>query len=243
MKRPCLNKTVRRAPGEYRQGNGKLMLEERFVGYEQLAGRQPLQPWIALLGLDGSGKSSVVARLEELSSLDITVIHRRPNIAYRSTTSNQNESGISHYAKPPHSKLKSLLKLGAMVADWHLGYWTQIHRSRRKGGLVISDRHSLLDLIADPLRYRYTGSANLVPLAIRLTPMPTCVFFLDGPVSVLQARKPELSPEKAAELRTAYLQLMRMLPNGRIVNAAQSLDQVVAEVIHHLVYSMEGSNE
>jgi thymidylate kinase len=73
--------------------------------------------------------------------------------------------------------------------------------------------------------------------------MPTCVFFLDGPVSVLQARKPELSPEKAAELRTAYLQLMRMLPNGRIINAAQSLDQVVAEVIHHLVYLMEGSNE
>ncbi len=219
------------------------MLKERFVGYEQLANRHALQPWIALLGLDGSGKSSVVERLQQLSPLKITVIHRRPGIAYRSKTSAQKSSGITHYGKPPHNKVKSIFKLAAMVLDWQLGYWTKVHPRRRKGELVISDRHSLLDLIADPLRYRFTQLPNLGPLAMRLTPMPTCIFFLDGPVSVLQARKPELSPAKAEELRAAYLQLMSTLPNGRIINTAQPLDQVVAEVIHHLEFLMEGSHE
>jgi thymidylate kinase len=220
-----------------------MMLKDRILGQEQAAGRSSPQPWITLLGLDGSGKSSVLARLQQLSPLEITVVHRRPGITYRSRAANPNASGISHYSKPPHNKVKSILKLGAMMLDWHIGYWTHIHRCRHRGQLVIADRHSLLDLIADPLRYRYGGPASLVPLAIRLTPMPSCVLFLDGPFSVLQARKPELSAEKAKELRTTYLQLMGTLPNGRIIDAAQSLDQVVAEVIHHLVLITEGFYE
>lgn len=197
-------------------------------------------PWVTLLGLDGSGKSTVLELLEEqLSPLVITVIHRRPGIVYRTSRQDEGSAGISHYGKPPHGRIKSVVKLLAMVLDWQLGYWRTIQPARRRGELVITDRHALLDLIADPLRYRYGGPANLAHWAARLVPRPRFVLLLDAPIAVLQARKQELSVKKAEELRTAYLRLLQTLPNGRIINAAQPIDQVVTDIVSHLALLTE----
>jgi thymidylate kinase len=202
-------------------------------------------PWITLLGLDGSGKSTVVKMLRGmLAPLPIRTLHRLPGILLRprKRSGNNGQTGISHYSKPPHSRAKSVLKLAIMVADWQIGYWRTVHPARQKGALVIADRHALLDLIPDPLRYRYGGSANLVSQAVRLTPMPNLIFLLDAPISVLQARKQELSVEKAEALRAGYLQLIQTLSNGRIINAAQPVDQVAASIIAHLALLVEGEN-
>lgn len=200
-------------------------------------------PWITLLGLDGSGKSTVVELLEnQLSPLAITVMHRQPFVVFPTGRQSGAPGKISHYGKPPHGRIKSVLKLIALVLDWQVGYWRTIRPARRRGVLVIADRHALLDLIADPLRYRYGGPASLIPWAIRLVPMPDLVFLLDAPLPVLLARKQELSTEKAEELRSGYLQLMQSLPNGRTVNAAQPIAQVVTDLIAHLVSFVENDN-
>lgn len=197
-------------------------------------------PWITLLGLDGSGKSTVLETMQQqLSPLVVTVMHRRPGIVYRTNRQSETAAGISHYSKPPHGPVKSVLKLLAMILDWQIGYWRIIQPARRRGDLVITDRHALLDLIADPLRYRYGGPANLVHWAVRLIPRPEFVFLLDAPTAVLQARKQELSVEKAEALRTAYLRLLQTLPNGRIVNAAQPVNRVVTDIISHLALLLE----
>ncbi|MCB9422074.1 MAG: hypothetical protein H6667_19895 [Ardenticatenaceae bacterium] len=197
-------------------------------------------PWVTLLGLDGSGKSTVLETLEEqLQPLAITVIHRRPGVVYRTGQSEGGAAGITHYGKPAHGPIKSVLKLLAMVLDWHIGYWRTIRPARRRGELVITDRHALLDLIADPLRYRYGGPVGLVYWAIRLAPRPQNVFLLDAPIAVLQARKQELSVKKAEELRAAYLQLLQKLPNGRVIDASQPIDQVMKDIVSHLVLQTE----
>lgn len=197
-------------------------------------------PWVTLLGLDGSGKSTVLAALgKQLSPLVITVIHRRPGIVYHTNRQDGADAGISHYARPPHGQFKSIVKLLAMVLDWQLGYWRRIQPARRRGELVITDRHALLDLIADPLRYRYGGPAGLVRWAVRLVPQPHCVFLLDASIAVLQTRKQELSQEKAEELQTAYRRLLQTVPNGRIIDAAQPIEQVAADIVSHLVLLKE----
>lgn len=200
-------------------------------------------PWMTLLGLDGSGKSTVVESLEkQLSPLAISVMHRQPSIIFPTNRQSGTPARISHYSKPPHGRIKSVLKLIALILDWHLGYWRTIQPARRRGVLVITDRHALLDMIADPLRYRYGGPASLIPWAIRLVPMPDLIFLLDAPIPVLLARKQELSTAKAEELRTAYLQLMQSLPNGRIVNAGQPIAGVATELAAHLVLFVEEYN-
>ncbi len=217
------------------------MMQERSISPSSVLINMPRPlPWVTLLGLDGSGKSTVLEILgKQLSPLAVTVMHRRPGIVYQTNRQDGAAAGISHYARPPHGPLKSVVKLLAMVLDWHLGYWRMIQPARRRGELVITDRHALLDLIADPLRYRYGGPASFVRWAVRLVPRPHSVFLLDAPIAVLQTRKQELSPGKAEELRTAYLQLLQTLPNGRIVDAAQPIEQVVKDIISHLVLLTE----
>jgi len=192
--------------------------------------------WIALLGVDGTGKSTVLRELQsalsELPYRGIKVFHRRPGVAYRTV---QNPAvPVPHYGKPAYGSLASVLKLLVMVLDWHFGYWLRIRKQVRQGYLVIADRHSLLDLLADPLRYRYGGPRWLVQAFIRLVPMPDLVLLLNAPLEVLLARKSEIPADKLAELSEAYLRLSKQMSNFRVIDASQPLEDVVASVKERL---------
>jgi thymidylate kinase len=63
-------------------------------------------------------------------------------------------------------------------------------------------------------------------------PRPNLWVLLDAPAEVLQARKQEVSPEETARQRREYLTFVRRQQNYVIVDASQSLENVVAEVEH-----------
>lgn len=221
--------------GEDKMAGSKWQRMVRQLIHRLKNGFSPACPWIALLGLDGSGKSSVVQHLEgtvgAAGYAGLFVLHRRPRLVYRAAAASR-AGQIEHYTKPPHSPARSAVKLAAMWLDWVVGYGLQIHGRRVRGILVVADRHSLLDLQADPLRYRYGGSPRWVRLAARLSPMPEAILLLDAPTAVLQTRKQELTVEQAAELRRNYLTVVDQWNRGRsyIIDASQPLDQVVANV-------------
>jgi len=193
----------------------------------------PSCPWIVLLGLDGSGKSSVIEALDDLLAAagyeGLFVMHRRPQVVYRLAAASS-AGRIEHYQKPPHSRGRSAVKLAAMWLDWLSGYVLHIHGRRARGILVVADRHSLIDLLVDPLRYRYGGSPRWVRLVVRLVPMPNAVILLDAPTAVLQTRKQELTTEKATELRHNYLNLVQQWPGSYVIDVDRPLDEVVADV-------------
>jgi thymidylate kinase len=203
----------------------------KISGAERAAARPA--PWAALLGVDGSGKSSVLQRLEERADempyLGLRVFHRRPRLVYQ--PNHVPGSPISHYGKPAHGKLKSLAKVAAMILDWNLGYWRKINAQRAQGYLVIADRHSLLDMLADPRRYRYGGPPSWVRLALSLTPRPGMILMLDAPENVLLARKSELTPEQIHALRKKYLEVFHSWRGCYILDAAQPLDDVVSDIL------------
>lgn len=225
----------KRRGGEDKMAGSKWQLMIRQLINRLKNGLSPACPWIALLGLDGSGKSSVVQQLAgtvgAAGYAGLFVLHRRPRLVYRAAAASR-AGQIEHYARPPHSPSRSAIKLAAMWLDWVVGYGLQIHGRRRRGILVVADRHSLLDLQADPLRYRYGGSPRWVRLAARLSPMPDAILLLDAPTAVLQTRKQELTQEQAAQLRRNYLHVVNQWDRGKsyIIDASQPLDQVVANV-------------
>jgi thymidylate kinase len=190
-------------------------------------------PWITLLGVDGSGKSTVLAELEQslagTAYSGLFVLHRRPQLVYR-TASASREGSIEHYGKAPHGRFLSAVKLAAMWLDWLLGYFVLIRGRRVQGILVVADRHSLLDILVDPLRYRYGGSLRWVETAVRFLPMPDVIVLLDAPTAVLQSRKQELTEVQTAHLRHNYLKLVQAYPPGYVVDASQPAAQVVADV-------------
>ncbi len=198
---------------------------------------RPTTPWITLLGVDGTGKSTVLQALNQALPLlpyaGLYVLHRRPRLIYRASAT-PTPGQIEHYGKPVHGALLSSFKLWAMWLDWLVGYFWHIRGRQAEGILVIADRHSFLDILADPQRYRYGGPVWLARWLIYLLPMPSTVLLLDAPVPVLQARKPELSPEKSAVLREAYLRLVEPMPNHYVIDASQPLTQVVAAVVEAL---------
>ncbi len=130
---------------------------------------------------------------------------------------------------PPRSFVGSLAKAAYWVVDYTLGYYVKIRPALVRSTLVLFDRY-LLDALVDPRRYRYGGPRWVLQLVWSVIPKPDLVILLDAPTDVLRGRKQEVSPHEIERQRHAYRQLVDMLPNGHIVDAAQPPDRVIRAV-------------
>lgn len=183
--------------------------------------------WIAMLGCDGAGKSSLAAALDERlrgAFRRVRVLHFRPGLG-------RGEGGpvTDPHGRPPRSLPVSLAKLLFYLADYLLGYGLRVRPALVRSTLVLFDRY-YHDVLADPRRYRYGGPMWLARLVGRAIPRPDLFIVLDLPAELAHARKPEVPLEEARRLRERYLALARDLPNARVVDASRPLEAVVAEV-------------
>jgi thymidylate kinase len=184
---------------------------------------------VVFLGADGSGKSSVIRRLGEAMG-DVfgrrCCVHLRPGLG-RSARGDA-PAPTNPHASPPRGWFGSVLKLVYLLVDYTAGYAWKV-RPLCRNGLVLFDRY-YHDLLVDPRRYRYGGPMWLARWAARLVPKPDLFVLLDAPVEALRARKQEVARSETTRQRTAYLDLVRRLGNGHVVDASAGLDEVVAEV-------------
>lgn len=185
-------------------------------------------PFIAFLGCDGSGKSTVIDRLEARLRADgaaVTRGHWRPAPLDRGRPGG---SASDPHGGKPRGLASSVAKLGWLWISWWIGWWKGL-RVRARGGYVLFDRYHA-DLLVDPLRYRYGGPSALARLASATMPQPDRVVFLDADEEVLLARKREVPAEALARSRDRYLELCRSHPRFRVVDAGAPLEEVLNEV-------------
>jgi len=190
----------------------------------------PPLPWVALLGPDGSGKSSVARTLgDTLPSCLRRIDHGRwrPNLLFPSPP-------VTHpvedpQGRRPYSPLLSAAKLGFLTVDWWAGHLLRFADARARGRLVVFDR-CLLDVLVDPRRHRYRGPRGLARLALRLAPQPDMVVALIADAATLQQRKREVPYEECARQVDAYRTLAGRLRAGYVVDAGQPPQAVAAEV-------------
>jgi len=187
---------------------------------------------VAILGPDGSGKSSVIARYApqmETFFNGSEYFHLRPRLlgaAAAGSTPNTDPHGQS-----ARGALMSTVKAIYLWADYVLGYLLRVYPRMAGSKLVIFDRY-YHDLLVDERRFRYSGPRWLARLIARAIPLPDLMLILDAPPEVVQARKQEVSAAESARQAEAYraVALSRMM-RGRavLIDASLPLDEVVQE--------------
>jgi thymidylate kinase len=201
--------------------------------------RRPSATLLAVLGPDGSGKTTFISALRErLATLQIKdlenveVMHFRPHLI---PNINQLLTGkpevISEFnnphSAPPAGKVSSVLRMGYYTLDYILGYWLKIRRSSIRGRTVIFDRY-FYDFIVDPQRSRLSLPMWVSKIFLFFIPKPDLIFVLDANSSVIYARKQELQPQEIDRQLAAYRKLADSDP-GRFLrlDANQSTETMV----------------
>jgi thymidylate kinase len=191
---------------------------------------KPTGLWVAVLGPDGSGKSTVIENMQAALAMGFrrtARFHLRPQWL-RGTSAGEAVNTDPH-GQAPRGVLASTAKLIFFWADYAIGFWVRVRPLLVRSTLVIFDRY-YPDLLIDPRRFRYSGPRWLARLVGALIPMPDLMLILDAPAEVLQARKQEVSAQETARQVEAYREFAgSKAARGRVVlvNAAAPVDEVV----------------
>jgi thymidylate kinase len=199
---------------------------------------QPTGCWIAFMGPDGCGKSTIlnaVSREFAPAFREVRYYHMRPRVIGRKP-GNQGPVTDPH-GQLPRGKAASVVKVMDLLGDYLLGYLVRIRPAVMRTTLVLFDR-CFYDLLVDSRRIRYGGPPWLLKVAVSLAPRPELVLLLDAPPEVLWTRKQEVPFDEVARQRTEYLNLARSLRATIVVNAAQPAQDVIhdalAAITNHL---------
>jgi thymidylate kinase len=188
----------------------------------------PPLPWLAILGPDGSGKSTLVAGIRDAWPACVRVYHLRPERLNR--PGRAIGPVVDPHGKPPRGAVLSAVALMFVIMDWWLGYWTSIARHRARGDLVVFDRH-LMDVLVDPRRYRYGGPLWLARAACAVVPRPNLIVILDAPPAVVRERKQEVSEAELHRQLAAYRHIAGVTPGAQLVDAAMPAKNVLEAVL------------
>jgi thymidylate kinase len=190
---------------------------------------QPTGFWLAILGPDGSGKSTVASRVAEdlLPAFRRTRhYHLRPRLAERARA---NPAITDPHAHPVRGRAASLAKLLWWWSDYTAGFAIDLFPRCVQSTLILFDRH-FWDVVVDPLRYRYGGSPSLAARFARWTIQPSLFVLLDASTDVLHSRKREVAAPEIERQRAAYRQLLQRLPGSQIVDASRSSGEVASAI-------------
>lgn len=197
-------------------------------------GMRPL--FIVLEGPDAAGKSTQLRLLAaELSSRGVPVV----------TTKEPGGTELGRHLREilldPRRRIEPLAELFLLLADRHQHVEELIKPALAQGRTVISSRYTL-----SSLAYQGYGRGLPLDLVRRLNDVatgglrPDYTFLLDLPPEVALERTGDRDRFEAeglsffAAIRTAYLELIKEVPNGYIIDATLPPGEVTRRILEHL---------
>lgn len=196
---------------------------------------RPTGGWIAFIGPDGCGKSSVIeAIVNEFSPLfqQIRRFHMRPSVLRGKTV--QGAVVTDPHGKPARGSFASMAKIAYLAADYLLGYLVRVWPTTIRTKLVVFDRY-FYDILVDPKRARYGGPKWFLKWIAAMLPQPELVILLNAPAEVLWSRKQEVAFEEVVRQQKAYLSLSESLKSVIVIDASQPLADVVRDTSNAII--------
>ncbi|MDR7588882.1 MAG: hypothetical protein QN210_11240 [Armatimonadota bacterium] len=205
--------------------------------------RRPTGLFVAVLGPDGAGKSTLIENLREGlrgAFRRTAVFHFRPRLWGGRAGS---APVSSPHGEPPRSWLASVAKAALYALDYILGHWVKVRPALVRSTLVLFDRY-WDDLLVDPKRYRYGGPMSWVKWLGRFVPKPDLFLVLDVCEEEVQKRKEEISLDELQHQRRAYQKLAAHLGNAVLLDGSASAEEVARraadKVLEHLALRVLG---
>jgi thymidylate kinase len=189
--------------------------------------------WIVFLGVDGSGKSTILHRVAE----EIAPAFRRKQLFHLRAPLLPWKSSMQPHDNPhgqrPRGLAGSITQLTVNLARCWLGYWLRLWPARLRSTFIGFDRY-YPDLLIDPRRYRYGGPRWLARVICAAVPKPDLWILFDAPASIIAARKSEVPLAEIERQRLCYQQFVGGMRRGHIVDASRS-PAVVAHAVEEII--------
>jgi len=201
---------------------------------------------IAFLGVDGSGKSTIINEikkpLNEAVHNALYYKHMRPNLLPNiSELLKKNKKKDKNYLIPhgakPSGFFGSLLRLTYYSFDYIVGYFVKIYPNMvKKSSIFIFDRY-YYDFLIDPQRARISLPKKIICFFEKLIPKPNLVIVLIAEPDVIYNRKKELSLEEIKKQVNNFT-ILAENKNFIINNTNDSIINVKKKVFQIIINSM-----
>lgn len=180
---------------------------------------------IAFLGVDGSGKSTLIESLYKTNKNKFKKIHFIPDYFRKKVQVNTN----------PHHKFKrgkffSFLK----ILYWLINFQIFKYLNYNSKKIFIFDRY-IYDVLIDPLRYRFSLSNKLSKkLIIKFIIKPDLIILLTGNSNKIYSRKKELKLNDLIRLNNKYIKFIKQFDQKIVLNCLDKIDFNKNKVLNYL---------
>jgi thymidylate kinase len=196
---------------------------------------------VVLVGLDGSGKTTVAreiccqaARTENFRG--IRYFHWRPAVFGQAALPLPEFRNVPRKPRLNGNPVRSLLSIARLLKNLvlsNLAYWLRVGPMLRRGGLVLVDRY-YYNYYLDPVSVKYYGPSWLLDRLCPFFPRPDLVVVLRAPSEVLLARKQELSAEEISR-QIALLDRLPIKAGGVLeLDASRPAGEAARDILKEL---------
>ena len=183
---------------------------------------------IAVLGPDGSGKSTLINNLMiKYSNLANNYYsHLYPNS--KSSLNLDSKSRVLYpYSGKPYPSYLSIAKIIYMLIKNFFSYIIILFKNNPSiQDIIWCDRY-LYDIFSDPLRYRISKIFFNFKFLKKFIIKPNLIIIINPPVKVILKRSKELSYKELNKLNKSYDKLHKFLPEALLISSESSFEDVV----------------